>query len=84
MRGPSNRLSVLTAGGGVAAVLLAGDKPLRLSAHMTDRHDLSSIVTSDPDSAPATKSAARYLSPCLESRDRAASLTASSLPNGLE
>ena len=56
----------------IHAVLLGGDKPLYLSAHITGGHGSSSEVSDTPSWSPPTKIASRYLAPYLESRDRAA------------
>ncbi|HEY2655270.1 MAG TPA: FAD-dependent oxidoreductase [Solirubrobacteraceae bacterium] len=56
----------------IHAILLGGDKPLYLSAHVTGGHGSSSKVSEQPTWSPATKIAAKYLSPYLESHDRAA------------
>jgi len=56
----------------VHGVLLGGDKPLYLSAHITGGHGSSSEVSETPTWSPPTKIAAKYLAPYLESRDRAA------------
>lgn len=56
----------------VHGVLLGGDKPLYLSAHITGGHGSSSEVGETPTWSPPTKIAAKYLAPYLESRDRAA------------
>ena len=54
------------------AILLGGDRPLYLSAHVTGGHGSSSEVSDTPTWSPPTKIAARYLGPFLESGDRAA------------
>jgi sulfide:quinone oxidoreductase len=56
----------------IHAILLGGEKPLYLSAHLTGGHGSSSEVSETPTWSPATKIAAKYLAPYLESRDRAA------------
>ncbi|HUA48810.1 MAG TPA: FAD-dependent oxidoreductase [Solirubrobacteraceae bacterium] len=56
----------------IHGVLLGGDKPLYLSAHLTGGHGSSSEISETPTWSPATKIAAKYLAPYLESRDRAA------------
>jgi sulfide:quinone oxidoreductase len=56
----------------IHGILLGGEKPLYLSAHITGGHGSSSEVGEEPTWSPATKIAARYLAPYLESRDRAA------------
>jgi sulfide:quinone oxidoreductase len=52
--------------------LLGGPKPLYLSAHVTGGHGSSSEVSEASTAAPPTKIVAKYLTPYLESRDRAA------------
>jgi sulfide:quinone oxidoreductase len=56
----------------IHAVLLGGDKPLYLSAHVTGGHGSSSRVSDTPTSSAPGKIAAKYLAPYLESRDQAA------------
>jgi sulfide:quinone oxidoreductase len=56
----------------IQAILLGGDKPLYLSAHVTGGHGSSSQISEQPTWSPPTKIAAKYLAPYLESRDRAA------------
>jgi sulfide:quinone oxidoreductase len=56
----------------IHGVLLGGDKPLYLSAHITGGHGSSSEVSDTPMWSPAAKIAAKYLAPYLESRDQAA------------
>ena len=56
----------------VHGVLLTGEKPRYLSAHITGGHGFSSEVTDEPTWAPATKIAAKYLAPYLEARDGSA------------
>lgn len=55
----------------IHAMLLGGNKPLYLSAHVTGTHGSRSVVSSEPDWSPGAKIAARYLAPYLASRDRA-------------
>lgn len=57
----------------VHAILLGGDKPLYLSAHITGGHGSSSEISETPNWSPVGKIAAKYLAPYLEARDRAAS-----------
>ena len=52
--------------------LLGGPKPLYLSAHVTGGHGSSSEASEAPTSSPPAKIVAKYLTPYLESRDRAA------------
>jgi sulfide:quinone oxidoreductase len=56
----------------IHAILLGGDKPLYLSAHITGGHGSSSEISDAPSWSPPTKIVSTYLSPYLESRDRAA------------
>ncbi len=56
----------------IRAILLGGEKPLYLSAHVTGGHGTSSQVNEEPMWSPPTKIAARYLAPYLESRDHEA------------
>jgi sulfide:quinone oxidoreductase len=56
----------------IHAILLGGEKPLYLSAHITGGHGSSSEISEEPTWSPPTKIAAKYLAPYLESRDRAA------------
>jgi sulfide:quinone oxidoreductase len=55
----------------VHGVLLGGDRPLYLSAHVTGGRGSSSEVSEVPSWPTGAKIAARYLAPYLESRDRA-------------
>ncbi len=55
----------------VHAVLLGGEKPLYLSAHLTGDHGSSSEISETPPASGTTKIAAHYLAPYLESPDRA-------------
>lgn len=59
----------------VHAILLGGDKPLYLSAHLTGGHGTSSEISETPNWSPVGKIAAKYLAPYLDARDRAASST---------
>ena len=56
----------------IHAILLGAEKPLYLSAHITGGHGSSSEISDTPSWSPPTKIVAKYLSPYLESRDRAA------------
>jgi sulfide:quinone oxidoreductase len=56
----------------IQGMLLGGDRPLYLSAHITGGHGSSSEVSEEPSWSPGTKIAAKYLAPYLDSRDRAA------------
>lgn len=52
----------------IHGILLGGDKPLYMSAHITGGHGSSSKVSDSPTWSPPTKIAAKYLAPYLESR----------------
>jgi sulfide:quinone oxidoreductase len=56
----------------IHGMLVGGQKPLYLSAHITGGHGSSSEVSESPSWSPETKIAAKYLASYLESRDRAA------------
>lgn len=56
----------------INGILLGGERPLYLSAHITGGHGSSSEVSDTPSWSPGSKIAAKYLAPYLESRDRAA------------
>lgn len=56
----------------VHAILLGGEKPLYLSAHITGGHGSSSEVSDTPTWSPPTKIAAKYLAPYLDARDEVA------------
>jgi sulfide:quinone oxidoreductase len=56
----------------IHAVLLGGDKPLYMSAHLTGGHGSSSEIGETPTWSPPSKIAAKYLAPYLESRDQSA------------
>jgi sulfide:quinone oxidoreductase len=56
----------------IQGVLLGADRPLYLSAHLTGGHGSTSEVSETPAWSPASKIAAAYLAPYLDSRDRAA------------
>jgi sulfide:quinone oxidoreductase len=60
----------------IHAVLLGGDRPLYLQAHITGGHGSSAQVSEQPLWSPPTKIAARYLAPYLEARARAVNPTA--------
>ncbi len=60
----------------IRAILLGGEKPLYLSAHVTGGHGSSSEISETPMWSPPTKIAAKYLSPYLDERDRMAGRTA--------
>jgi sulfide:quinone oxidoreductase len=55
----------------IHGMLLGGDKPLYLSAHLTGGHGCSSEVSDEPLWTPAMKIDAKYLAPYLDARDRA-------------
>jgi sulfide:quinone oxidoreductase len=54
----------------IHGMLLTGGKPLYLSAHVTGGHGSSSYLSETATWSPATKIAAKYLSPYLEELDR--------------
>jgi sulfide:quinone oxidoreductase len=56
----------------IHAMLLGGDHPLYLSAHVTGGHGSSSRVSDSPTWSPGAKIDAKYLAPYLEQRNRAA------------
>ena len=56
----------------VHAVLLGGRKPLYLSAQLTGGHGTASRISETPSSSSSAKISAQYLSPYLETLDRAA------------
>nr|MDQ2897690.1 hypothetical protein [Actinomycetota bacterium] len=56
----------------IHGILLGGDRPLYLSAHITGGHGSSSQISETPMWSPPTKIAAKYLAPYLESLDHAA------------
>jgi sulfide:quinone oxidoreductase len=53
----------------IHGILLGGEKPLYMSAHITGGHGSSSEVSDSPTWSPPTKIAAKYLAPYLQSRD---------------
>jgi sulfide:quinone oxidoreductase len=56
----------------IRGMLLGAERPLFMSAHLTGTHGGDSQCSEEPLWSPATKIAARYLAPYLESRDRTA------------
>jgi sulfide:quinone oxidoreductase len=56
----------------IHGMLLGGQRPLYLTAHVTGGRGSSSEVSETPTSSAAAKIAAKYLAPYLESWDRAA------------
>jgi sulfide:quinone oxidoreductase len=60
----------------IHGILLGGDKPLYLSAHITGGHGSSSEISETPTWSPPTKIVAEYLSPYLDERDRISGRTA--------
>ncbi|HTU86372.1 MAG TPA: FAD-dependent oxidoreductase [Solirubrobacteraceae bacterium] len=56
----------------IRAVLLGGEQPLYLSAHVTGGHGSDSSIREQPTWSPPAKIAAKYLSPYLEARGTAA------------
>jgi hypothetical protein len=63
---------VYAAGDATAFPIKYGDRPLHLSAHLVGGHGSSSQVSVELTWSPATKIAAKYLAPYLESQERAA------------
>lgn len=56
----------------IHGILLGGDRPLYLSAHITGGHGSTSQISETPTWSPPTKIAAKYLAPYLEALDHAA------------
>jgi sulfide:quinone oxidoreductase len=56
----------------IQGILLGGRRPLYMRAHITGGHGTASEVSDEPIWTPVTKIAAKYLSPYLDARDRAA------------
>jgi sulfide:quinone oxidoreductase len=56
----------------IHGMLVGGQKPLYLTAHITGGHGSSSEVNATPSSTATAKITAKYLAPYLESLDRAA------------
>jgi sulfide:quinone oxidoreductase len=56
----------------IRGVLLTGDKPRYLTAHIVGGHGFSSEISDQPTWSPPTKIAARHLAPYLDERDRMA------------
>lgn len=56
----------------IHGMLLGGEQPLYLTAHITGGHGSSSQATEMAAGSPGAKIAAKHLAPYLESRDRAA------------
>jgi sulfide:quinone oxidoreductase len=52
----------------IRAILLGGDRPLYLSAHLIGGHGSTSEVSESPTWSPPSKIAAKYLAPYLEAR----------------
>jgi sulfide:quinone oxidoreductase len=52
----------------IHGILLGGEKPLYMSAHITGGHGSSSEVSDSPTWSPPTKIAAKYLAPYLDAR----------------
>jgi sulfide:quinone oxidoreductase len=50
----------------IRGMLLTGDAPLYLTAHITGGHGFSSEVATTPMWSPPSKISSRYLAPCLE------------------
>ncbi len=57
----------------IHGMLLTGDRPKYLTAHITGGSGFSSTVSDTPTWSPPSKIAARYLAPYLEQRDRSTS-----------
>lgn len=57
----------------IHGMLLTGEQPLYITAHLTGGHGFSSELTDAPTWSPPSKIAAKYLAPYLEAQDRAAS-----------
>jgi sulfide:quinone oxidoreductase len=56
----------------IRGMLLTGERPLYISAHITGGHGFSSEVTDAPTWSPPSKIAARHLAPYLTEHDRGA------------
>ncbi len=56
----------------ITGILIGARRPLYMRAHITGGHGVSSEVSDEPIWSPVTKITAKYLSPYLEARDRAA------------
>lgn len=56
----------------IRGMLLTGEQPLYITAHLTGGHGFSSEVADAPTWSPASKIAARYLAPYLAGHDREA------------
>jgi sulfide:quinone oxidoreductase len=54
----------------IRGMLLTGEKPLYLTAHLTGGHGFSSEVSETPTWSPGVKIAAKYLGPALEAYER--------------
>jgi sulfide:quinone oxidoreductase len=59
----------------IHGMLLGGEKPLYLSAHITGGHGSSSTISETPIWSPPAKIVARYLAPYLEQRDHTLEVT---------
>ncbi len=57
----------------IRGMLLTGEKPLYITAHLTGGHGFSSELTDAPTWSPPSKIAAKYLAPYLDGLDRAES-----------
>jgi sulfide:quinone oxidoreductase len=55
----------------IRGILLGGDEPLYMSAHVTGGHGVASEISTEPLWSPPTKIVARHLAPYLDRRDRA-------------
>jgi sulfide:quinone oxidoreductase len=59
----------------IHGMLLTGEKPLYLTAHIAGGHGFSSEITDTPTWSPPSKIAAKYLAPYLDALDRASTRT---------
>jgi sulfide:quinone oxidoreductase len=57
----------------IRGMLLTGEEPLYITAHLTGGHGFSSELTEAPTWSPPSKVAAKYLAPYLDAQDRAVS-----------
>jgi sulfide:quinone oxidoreductase len=57
----------------IRGMLLTGEEPMYITAHVTGGHGFSSELTDVPTWSPPSKIAAKYLAPYLDARDRAQS-----------
>ena len=59
----------------IHGMLLTGEKPAYLTAHISGGHGFSSEITDTPAWSPPSKIAAKYLAPYLDALDRASAAT---------